>query len=185
MRLIALGDRRGEPYDGNVRLVLISVLASCGRVGFEASSTPSQTDAGSDASGIDAPPVMCLAPHVKLSTGCYRLGSGLAAAAAQDACAVDGGHLAVIDDLAENMALTTFEGMTSAWIGFVDPGTGFVTLTSNTTPQFTHWAPGDPNGEGGCARLLEGTGNWDDEPCSRVQSYLCEVDGKQAAIAVP
>ncbi|MDQ3335704.1 MAG: C-type lectin domain-containing protein [Myxococcota bacterium] len=90
----------------------------------------------------------------------------------------------MIDSLEENVALTALEGMTSAWIGVVNNG-GFVDITTNAPPSFSHWAPNDPNGEGNCVRLLETSGDWDDEPCDRALKYLCEIDGRTAVTPIP
>lgn len=156
------------------------VLAGCGRLGFD-TTTQAATDA--------APPdvATCTAMYSAFPEGCFRLSVvGATAAAAEAACELDGGHLAVITSIAENATLTTFQGVNTTWIGVADVGAGFVSVTTGAPPSFTRWAPGDPNGEGACVRLLGGgNGTWDDEPCSRVQRYLCEIDGDAAVVAVP
>ena len=172
-------------------LVIAIVFSGCGRLGFEVPESDAASDSATDPDAADAPIFTCPAAYTRADTGCYRLGTGLGiprslkAADAELDCGIDGGHLAVIDSKAENDALTLFEGMTSAWIGVVDPGGGYVTITGGVPSTFEQWAPGDPNGEGNCVRLLETSGNWDDEICTRALAFLCEFDGRASVIAVP
>lgn len=156
------------------------VVAGCGRVGFD--ETPRAVVDAASADGPTCPPTYSALPE-----GCFRLSAtGATTSAAEAACELDGGHLAVITSTAENAALTTLGGASSAWIGVANVGAGFVSITTGVPPTFTRWAPGDPNGEGDCVRLLGGgSGTWDDEPCTRVQRYLCEIDGDGAVVVVP
>jgi hypothetical protein len=165
-------------------IVVMAMSFGCGRLGF---GPVGDTDAvTSDAGPSDVPRVTCPPTYTMTDAGCYRLGSGQSAAAAEATCMADGGgHLAVIDSQVENDVLTAFESTTSAWIGYVDLGSGFVSILTGATPSFENWAPGDPNGEGGCVRLLQTSGKWDDEPCDKLQSFLCEIDGMQPTVAVP
>lgn len=158
--------------------VSLVAISACGRIGFEAPAT-TLDDAGDP---TDGPTTACPPTYADKPTGCYRIGTGLSASSAEQACEADGGHLAIIETQAENDALTALAAGQSAWIGLVDQGSGFVLLTSGTPPIFEHWAPGDPNGDGTCVRLLSNTGDWDDEPCTKAQSFLCEVDGKFAIV---
>lgn len=113
----------------------------------------------------------------------------LTAKAANAACEADGGHLVVIETVEENQTVLALLPTNSGWIGVVDPGNGFVLVTGGA-PSFSQWAPGDPNGEGNCVRMLPGNdatdaGNWDDEPCNDTKRSVCEVDGTATIVSPP
>jgi hypothetical protein len=86
-----------------------------------------------------------------------------------------GGHLATINDLAENNWIWNRWGTNrTLWIGFVDPVTGdgggaqhatdFV-WTSGDTSAYRNWRPGEPNGDAYTYIITKGSGGagqWND-----------------------
>jgi len=137
----------------------------------------------------DATPQPCPASYTAATTGCYRWSTAAvskAAAVAEAVCEADavGAHLAVISSIEENQVLTALQGAASSWIGLAKPGASFVWVTGDPL-AYDHWAPGDPNGEGNCGRLLQAVGDWDDELCTKNQPFLCEVDGVVATVPPP
>jgi len=165
---------------------LVVCMVGC-RIHFDELTSDPEVDAAP--ATVDAASVTCPPTYTVAATGCYRWSTPAVStnpAAAASACAADGqgAHLAVISSVEENQVLTALQGATTSWIGLAMPSDVFVWVTGEM-PVFSRWAPGDPNGEGNCARLLQTVGDWDDDPCTKNQAYLCEIDGLSATVVPP
>ncbi|MCC6874608.1 MAG: C-type lectin domain-containing protein [Sandaracinaceae bacterium] len=99
---------------------------------------------------------------------------------ARMACESIGYHLVIIEDVTENDFLATetqgmfaFQGV---WIGLHDEGAGFVWV-DGSTPAFTAWDTGEPNGTGPCARMRSSLaeGRWADLGCGVTTGFVCET----------
>jgi hypothetical protein len=105
---------------------------------------------------------------------------------ARDACAADGGYLAIPDSDAEATAIAQYD---DTWIGITDSAAeGMWVTVRGTFPSYFAWAPGEPDDDtteeptGQDCGTVYGTmanfGRFDDTYCSavRVHAYLCECD---------
>lgn len=168
--------------------VLVIVGLGCGRAGFDPIRTvPVDGDAvATDGLAGEAGPIA----DADLATACpsaYQPVAGLTSRyrrgdadttwhAAEQNCEADGGHLAVIDNDAENSWL---ESQASGWIGLSDHRIegDFVHVTG-PRPGYTNWSSDEPNnGQGGedCAAFYFGV-QWNDYACDTVRPYMCECD---------
>ncbi len=94
-------------------------------------------------------------------------------------CAALGGHLATISSAAED-AFVNARVFGQLWIGASDSAVeGTFTWATGEAFSYTGgFGPGEPNNavEGeDCLELRPGTG-WNDQSCSNLRSYVCEVD---------
>ena len=100
---------------------------------------------------------------------------------AENACAVDGAHLAVINDAEENSQLDSPANNQFLWIGYTDQQTEgqWVWVTGNSHP-YTKWKGGEPNNQGGNEDCVEfrDDATWNDLPCMNTIGYICECDPK-------
>ncbi|XP_062568467.1 perlucin-like [Saccostrea cucullata] len=69
---------------------------------------------------------------------------------------------------------------TSFWIGLTDTLVEghWVWETSQTTPAYTDWYPGEPNDMGhreDCGGMYY-SGHWNDFPCNTTHSFICEKE---------
>ncbi|XP_043249693.1 hemolymph lipopolysaccharide-binding protein-like isoform X2 [Colletes gigas] len=108
--------------------------------------------------------------------------------AARASCARDGGHLAVINSLAEEAVLLRVlreANVVEAWIGIHDlfEEGEWVTLTGELLEEagYDNWTtafPNEPDNLGGnqnCGVLLK-VGGIDDVVCTLNHMYICEID---------
>ena len=101
---------------------------------------------------------------------------------ARVACNLWGGHLAIIDDVAENTFLhTTFAapGGDDPWIGIHDTNTeGSFEWVTGDALVYTNWAAGQPDDAGGTedwGQMLSSDGTWADcGPSCGLRSGICE-----------
>ncbi len=105
---------------------------------------------------------------------------------AEESCRQDSGWtLASLasptSQLQAELVLPPFSGGTPFWIGYNDRGVEDRFLWSDgSDPTYTNWRAGEPENGGGpytnedCTEI-EWTGEWDDQPCSDEQPYLCEA----------
>ena len=118
---------------------------------------------------------------------------------AEDAAVGLGGHLATINDLAENNWVWDRWGTNrSLWIGLYDPITGdgggtqhaanFV-WSSGDSSSYRNWRPGEPNGDDYTyilAKGLSGGGQWNDKPVDIINSGQPPMYGVvEVAICTP
>ncbi|CAH1239535.1 COLEC11 [Branchiostoma lanceolatum] len=107
---------------------------------------------------------------------------------ARSACQAAGGHLAMPKDQATNAFLvnqvkTRYTRLSSAWFGLTDEVREGTFVWEDGTPLtgWSNWYTNQPDDSGSaedCAEWEAGYGyKWNDEPCSRSQYYVCEVDG--------
>lgn len=143
--------------------VILTYVAGCGRIGFDAREA-----------------LECPDSYAELSTGCYRFAAQVNERdwlGAELACEAEGGHLAVVDDEEDRAAIfgAVPSSVTDFWIGAtarVTPG-AFVAVTRR--PFFIVWNDTEPNMTGACLEFeLAGMG---DSNCANVNDYLCEIDG--------
>lgn len=117
----------------------------------------------------------------------YWIGPDLTWSQAQAACKMDGGHLAVINDTAENENVVAVAAGLHVWIGYTDVAEEGTWLWIEGASTFTHWATSEPNNTGGvenCAYLHAETdpghvpsgmtGYWTDIACNTPIAYICE-----------
>ena len=99
---------------------------------------------------------------------------------AQLDCEANGGHLVVVNDLAENNfiqnAIDPASG--SIWTGLNTVSSQGVFNWINGDPtSFFNWRSGEPNGNGidNAARLLKSSGEWTDRNISYLYEYVMEI----------
>lgn len=152
------------------------VLAiGCGRIDFGRTGSNEDVLAGS-----------CPAPFLTGTTGCHFASTVRrpTAVAAGDCSALDPtAHLAVIESAEEQAELRALFAPSNFWFGLVNPGSGFVWVTGEPLVGYTDWQLNDPNGEGTCTRVEVNGDKWDDEPCTTMFFYVCELDGKPPMIS--
>ena len=182
-----------------VRAVLILLVASGCRqlLGFEGladqppSDVPPRIDSQiADGPVDDGPTVdaqMCPPGYTQIGPSSYK-GVGNQAIpwlSAEDACALDGTHLIVLDSEIERNATKAFLDK-NVWIGLSDRVTEgtFIPVTDQQTnfPPATGvpWAAGQPDGaqpNEHCVQMLVTTGELEDIPCGNGRAYICECDG--------
>jgi hypothetical protein len=143
---------------------------------------------GPDA-GVDAPPdampdaFECPAVYTTLTGAPHRYRAITSTTNwnnQKNACASDGGYLAIPDDAPELMALTTLNGTTDFWVGLTDSATEGTFLTVRGAPAtFLPWATGEPNnqpGVGDCVRTVLATNTIADDRCSTGFRAICECE---------
>jgi hypothetical protein len=101
---------------------------------------------------------------------------------AQSDCALDGGHLVVLDSGPEN---TYVDSLTAGelWIGYSDVAVEglWVWITGEPT-MFLNWRSDAPNngadtglGPQNCGEMDQGdVGTWNDDECNEINPYVCE-----------
>jgi len=117
---------------------------------------------------------------------------------ARAACESIGGTLAVIDDMDENLLVSTIApadplALPDIWAAGTDTGTeaewhwlagGTVFWNAGVTLTFAHWRLNEPNNGGGTENCMVLEGDvivagegylWDDRPCDLSYSYFCET----------
>ncbi|MCA9560290.1 MAG: hypothetical protein KC583_17195, partial [Myxococcales bacterium] len=104
---------------------------------------------------------------------------------ARAACQQVGYDLAVVEDGAEDSYLyasVNQRGFGDTWLGLNDrQNEGDWVWLDGTPVAYSHWDRGEPNnGSGGedCGLLMTRDGRdtqWDDRPCGRGYSYICEA----------
>jgi hypothetical protein len=101
---------------------------------------------------------------------------------AQDACAVNGARLVILETAEENQAVADMvspwhDG--SFWIGLSDRETEGEFIWHNGAPlEYSGWANNEPNDHGAGEDCAEsswgGTGVWNDARCNQGRVYVCE-----------
>jgi hypothetical protein len=141
-------------------------------------------DGGPDDSGIDTPPGGCPSTYTTLpnaGTHVYKLTTNASLWATQrDRCAGDGAYLAVPDNQAELVAITTAAAAARAWVGISDTVTPdtFLTVTG-ATPPYLPWGPNQPDDAMGgqdCVSALMASPTIQDDKCSDTLPAVCECE---------
>jgi hypothetical protein len=144
-------------------------------------------DAGVD-SDMDGPPAGCPANYMTLPNAgshVYRLTNGSAQWTTQrDRCAADNAYLAIPDDAAELMAITTKAGAARTWIGINDIQTeGTYVTVKGPVATFVPWdtangEPDNPASMGGedCVSALMATPNIATDRCTITFPAVCECE---------
>ncbi len=159
-----------------VRLaVLLSVLAACGRIGFDATST-----ASFDVPRGDGPPASCASNYT------FTYGSSRYRASGTDQwknseldCESDGPgmHLIVIDDMAELAAIAPLAASTVSWIGTSDRITaGTWRDVTGPTATYLPWGASQPAAFP-CVSMDPANGTLSAEDCTLGHKEICECDG--------
>jgi len=92
-------------------------------------------------------------------------------------CVARLGHLPVVHSVAENSRLSGI-CPNGCWLGLHDTVTeGVWQWNDNSTLQFTHWAPGEPNGQPHerTAAHMYGNGDWDDDHTYELKPVICQI----------
>lgn len=99
-------------------------------------------------------------------------------AQAKASCEELGYGLVTVNDANEENWLGSFEGPSAWWIGYTDQQVEGSWQWSTGTSSYSNWNPWQPdNGSGveDCAEdNYDGTGRWNDLPCSASLYYICE-----------
>lgn len=107
---------------------------------------------------------------------------------AREACMRDGGHLAIINSVAEEKVLVNLlqqANLVEAWIGIHDlfEEGDWITLTGESLEKagFDTWStlwPNEPDNLGGSQNcgVVRKEGSIDDVVCSLHHPYICEID---------
>jgi hypothetical protein len=193
-----------------VRLLAAPLVLATGCTAIFGLTTPERRDGGavaddadvdagpgSDATdgGIDGPldgmpdALVCSAEFVTYGTltSKYFFGSmNKGWALAETDCETRGGHLVVIGDETERMAIHNVLGGTF-WIGISDLVTDgtFVWVTDESTGGYppatgTPWASDPKTTAGDCVQMTGAGGTWSNNDCGNSRNYLCECDGYAA-----
>ncbi len=98
---------------------------------------------------------------------------------AQATCVASGGHLAVINNTAENTFLANILSLQSAWIGASDTAVEGSFQWVNGEPfSYTNWYPGQPNNYSGSQHHVEmlNNGQWNDQYGYYALEYIMEIE---------
>ncbi len=147
--------------------------------------------AGGEAGEPFVPPCMQAYPTVfEGSASHYKeVTIGATWAVAERDCELDGGHLIVVSDEAENTWLKAFaekqvtdSASTNklAWLGLGDHSSeGAFVWVTGAPINFAPWAANEPNSLNGYEDCVEirATGEWNDDRCNARPRYVCECDG--------
>jgi hypothetical protein len=116
----------------------------------------------------------------------YYLASGTTWVSGEAIAVSLGGHLATINDAAENefvrASVLGFDGADRrGWIGYNDVASeGNFVWSSGQTPGYTQWNTGEPNNANGTehyAEMLGSNGNWNDLPLSAAARFaIIEIE---------
>jgi hypothetical protein len=179
------------------RLIVVLLIASCGRVAFDPLEP---ADAPAD-SAPDTPPrvactvAQCPAGFAVVDGGCYRVGiTPRSWLAAELDCEAVGAHLIVEDSIQEHTTahdLATAAGVTRVWVGWSDrrgpdnvftwvaPDAGGLLQTDPCVFGSTEPDAGDADH---CAVQAANNScpDYQDVSCDLLESYICECDGQLA-----
>ena len=147
--------------------------------------------AGGEAGEPFAPPCMQTYPTTfEGSTSRYKeVTTGATWAVAERDCELDGGHLIVISDEAENDWLKEFAARQVtdsastnqlAWLGLGDHSNeGAFVWVTGAPISLAPWAAKEPNSLNGFEDCVEirASGEWNDDRCNARPRYVCECDG--------
>ena len=118
--------------------------------------------------------------HFGHTDSCYKVvGREETFGKAEAVCKALNSHLVQIDNVEENKFVAKLLNRETAWIGLSDLSTpGYVWITSGNVPQYTNWAPGEPNNDNDahCGVMWNSKypGQWDDENCGKHLLFVCE-----------
>ncbi|XP_078695288.1 C-type lectin lectoxin-Lio1-like [Branchiostoma floridae x Branchiostoma belcheri] len=120
--------------------------------------------------------------YVGFDGGCYKSFTELKTRdEAGQACAADGGILAMPKDSATNTFLANLaEVVMGRWLGLTKSGGQWVFADGLTLASFgySNWLPGEPrpdNGNGGCVGFWEDGSFWDEKDCSFLRGFICQL----------
>ena len=159
----------------------------------ELDTTPSSDAPWIDAVPADAPPPDAMWPCME-APGCDVFTCGTKCIMhcpgatnwfdAQMACHEWSGELATISTSARNGCIySNTPNFGTGWIGLTqdtgatEPDGGWRWTGTGGLDVYTNWAGGEPNNAGGgegCAEFRYDTAEWNDQPCSVGNEYLCE-----------
>ncbi|KAI8494032.1 hypothetical protein Bbelb_283790 [Branchiostoma belcheri] len=102
---------------------------------------------------------------------------------ARQACAADGGILAMPKDSATNTFLANLAGVVwGRWFGLTDVNNDgqwvFEDGQNLTSSGYANWLPGEPRpdyGKGGCVGFWEDESFWDEKDCSKLRGFICQL----------
>ncbi|KAI8500867.1 hypothetical protein Bbelb_216850 [Branchiostoma belcheri] len=100
---------------------------------------------------------------------------------ARQACAADGGILAMPKDSATNTFLANIgEVVWGRWLGLTGHGGQWLFEDGQnlTSSGYSNWLPGEPqpdNGNGDCVGFWENGSFWDEKDCSWLRGFICQL----------
>lgn len=176
-----------------------------GAGGAAASAGNAGSAGGAGAGGAPANELVCAESYTLASAGLtsrYRqVTTGRGWVEAERDCESDGGHLVVIDSVAENEFMTSIaeKSVTNVdgthqlvWLGAGDSSTeGEFRWVTGSDFDLTFWsggggaggANGEPNDlydDEDCVEI-RADGQWNDDRCDAMLAYVCECDGVPSA----
>ena len=98
------------------------------------------------------------------------------------------GRLVTISSQAENDFLKSMANGNRCWIGYNDIQTEgtFVWADSSESSSFTNWFWGEPNNmQNQDCGVLYSSGNWDDDYCTNLYTFLCESSKVSSCMTCP
>ncbi len=100
-----------------------------------------------------------------------------------------GGHLAIVDDAAENEFIRNAILADYVWLGLTDEVVegDFKTVFGDNAP-YLNWSSGEPNNSGGTehfARLIKSSGQWTDRDAAFLAEYVMEIPCPSSPVAGP
>ncbi|KAI8494078.1 hypothetical protein Bbelb_284250, partial [Branchiostoma belcheri] len=110
---------------------------------------------------------------------------------ARQACAADGGVLAMPKDIATNTFLANLAGVVwGRWFGLTDVNNDgqwvFEDGQNLTSSGYSNWLPGEPRpdyGKGGCVGFWEDGSFWDEKDCSKLRGFICQLQLQEKPLA--
>ncbi|KAL4221470.1 hypothetical protein ACF0H5_019728 [Mactra antiquata] len=139
------------------------------------------------------PSDVCPNGWIRYYDSCYWVGyeQQLSFVEAEHYCRQHNGHLIHVETADENVFIVDVLHKTKAgncWVGLSDMDTEgkWLWYGTQTTPEYTHWFPGEPGGSNNedCAVFAahHSDYSWDDYPCSTTQHPLCEYTPENTGI---
>ncbi|KAI8494565.1 hypothetical protein Bbelb_277910 [Branchiostoma belcheri] len=123
----------------------------------------------------------CTSDYVNFNGNCYKSFEDLyTRSEARQACAADGGVLAVPEDSATNSFLASLQPVTGGrWLGLTDQnGDGQFVFEDGrilTSSHYSNWQPNDDANGAGCVAFWMTLSTWDPRGCNYLRGFICQI----------
>ncbi|KAI8513973.1 hypothetical protein Bbelb_082970 [Branchiostoma belcheri] len=123
----------------------------------------------------------CTSDYVNFNGHCYKSFEDLyTRGEARQACAADGGVLAVPEDSATNSFLASLQPVTGGrWLGLTDQdGDGQFVFEDGrilTSYHYSNWQPNDDANGAGCVAFWMTLSTWDPRGCNYLRGFICQI----------